>query len=283
MSMKLQRFVNRCKSQIGWYLILLLLSVIAVFPLFYLYSSALRTFDELFERPPRLWPKHITFEFFEKVLKFTPFLTFTKNSVIVALSSTFISVTIGCMAAYSITRFAYRGRGFISRAVLIAYMFPPIILVIPLFQIIAGLGLVNTYLGLIITYITFSFPFSTWLLTSYFKTIPKEIEEAAIIDGASNFAIFHRIILPLSSPAIVTAAIFTFINAWNEFLYAVVIASAKHVKTLPVGLYGMVGGEMMEWGPVLAWAAMIVLPSLLFFLIISKQIVSGLTAGAVKG
>jgi multiple sugar transport system permease protein len=263
--------------------ILIILVICAAFPLFWMVSSALRPYSELFVRPPLLLPNTYTFEWFSKVLHYSNFLRSLGNSLIVGLSTTAISVIIGSMTAYSLSRPKKRGNRFVSKIILTAYMFPPIILVIPLFQIISGMHLANTYLGLIFTHITFSFPFSAWMLLSYFKTIPRDIEEAARVDGASNLRTFVQIILPLSAPSIVTAAIFTFINSWNEFLYAFVLANSNATKTLTVSLYAVKGGEMMEWGVVLAWSAMLVLPSLIFFSFMSKYIVAGLTAGAVKG
>jgi multiple sugar transport system permease protein len=275
--------ISRIAGKAVCYLVVVIIFVVAVFPFFHLLSSALRPYSELFARPPLLLPKTFTLEWFQKVLNYSKFFQYFRNSVITALGSTLLSVAIGCMAAYSITRGGYRGKNLFSKAILVAYMFPPIILVIPLFQIVNGIGLANTHFGLILTYITFSFPFSAWMLVSYFKTIPKDIEEAAKVDGASNLRVFTQIILPLAMPAVVTAATFTFINSWNEFLYAFVLANSDVTKTLPVALYSVKGGEMMEWGPVLAWSAMLVVPSLIFFLCFSKHIVSGLTAGAVKG
>jgi ABC-type glycerol-3-phosphate transport system permease component len=275
--------ISRIAGKAVCYLVVVIIFVVAVFPFFHLLSSALRPYSELFARPPLLLPKTFTLEWFQKVLNYSKFFQYFRNSIITALGSTLLSVAIGCMAAYSITRGGYRGKNLFSKAILVAYMFPPIILVIPLFQIVNGIGLANTHFGLILTYITFSFPFSAWMLVSYFKTIPKDIEEAAKVDGASNLRVFTQIILPLAMPAVVTAATFTFINSWNEFLYAFVLANSDVTKTLPVALYSVKGGEMMEWGPVLAWSAMLVVPSLIFFLCFSKHIVSGLTAGAVKG
>jgi multiple sugar transport system permease protein len=275
--------ISRIAGKAVCYLVVVIIFVVAVFPFFHLLSSALRPYSELFARPPLLLPKTFTLEWFQKVLNYSKFFQYFRNSIITALGSTLLSVAIGCMAAYSITRGGYRGKNLFSKAILVAYMFPPIILIIPLFQIVNGIGLANTHFGLILTYITFSFPFSAWMLVSYFKTIPKDIEEAAKVDGASNLRVFTQIILPLAMPAVVTAATFTFINSWNEFLYAFVLANSDVTKTLPVALYSVKGGEMMEWGPVLAWSAMLVVPSLIFFLCFSKHIVSGLTAGAVKG
>jgi ABC-type glycerol-3-phosphate transport system permease component len=273
---------ERWKTAVS-YAVIIVMACFAFFPLYWMLSSGTKPYADLFARPPQFFPRTIDFQYYLKVFQYTDFLVYLKNSLITAIASTAISVVIACMAAYSISRREFRFKKLAGRSVLLAYIFPPILLVIPLFQTINAIGLAGNRFGLILTYITFSFPYSTWLLLSYFKSIPYSLVEAAKIDGALNIRIFTSIILPLTKPAIVTATIYTFINAWNELLYAMVIASSDNLKTLPVGLYAQIGGEMTEWGVVLAWSSMITLPSMIFFLLVNKQIVRGLTAGAIKG
>ncbi len=265
------------------YSILSLLLIIALFPFLHMLFSSLKPSEELFMRPPVFVPQIPTLKWYERVITYSNFFIYLRNSIIITVGATLFGVVIGAMSAYSLTSKPYKGQSIISKSVLIAYMFPPIILIIPLFQIVNKIGLANTHIGLILTYITFSFPFSTYLLISYFRTIPKDITEAAKIDGALNIKIFSTIILPLTGPAIVSTATYSFINSWNEFLYAFILANSDRTKTLPVALYSVKGGEMMEWGTVLSWCTMLTIPSLIFFFLISKQLVSGLTAGAVKG
>ncbi len=268
---------------VAWYAILMIGVVTAAFPLYWVLTSSIKEFSELFTLPSTLFPRSISFKNYFTVFGYTKFLQYMRNSVSISFITTMITVSIGCMAAYGITRPKLRGNGLVGKAVLVAYMFPPVILIIPLFQIITRLNLANTMVGVIFTYITFSFPFCTWMLTSYIKTIPASIEESASIDGALNIQIFFRIILPLVQPAIATTAVFTFINAWNEFLYAFVIANSDAARTLPAGLYAIMSAELMDWGMLLAWITMMLIPSVCFFAAISKYIVGGLTAGAVKG
>jgi len=274
-------FVNI--PQLLYYTILLIGTVVAVFPLYWVLASSVRVYQELYTVPASFFPKSFTLRNYINVLTYTRFTQFFSNSIIVSVATTVITVAIGCMAAYGITRPKLRGKGLIGKAVLVAYMFPPVILIIPLFQIIAKIGLSNTTQGIILTYITFSFPFCTWMLTSYIKTIPTSIEESASIDGALNIQIFFKIIIPLIKPALATSAIFTFINAWNEFLYSFVIATSDTVRTLPAGLYALMTAELMDWGMNLGWISMMLIPSTVVFSLISKNIVGGLTAGAVKG
>lgn len=265
------------------YGVLSALGAFALFPLAWMMLSSLKSYQEIYTFPPVYWPADIGFGFYKKVLATTPFLQFFANSLIVSALSTLISVAFAAMAAWSLARSRFPGRRLLMQSVLLAYLFPQILIVVPLFAAIAKLGLANTYAGLVIAYVTFTFPFSTWMLTAYFEKIPHEIEEAGRIDGASNWTIFSRLVLPLAAPGIVTVAIFAFINAWNEFLYALVILGGGERRTLPVGLYNFVGGEFAQWGEMMAATTMTMLPTLVLFLIIQGRLAGGLTAGAVRG
>lgn len=274
---------RRIISLVMVYLILAALAIFAAFPFVWMALSSIKPFDEVLLFPPTIIPRNPTLHFYQRVLLFTPFMTFFLNSIIVSGATTILSTLIAAMAGYSLARFRYRGRAFLSRGILLAYIFPQILLVVPLFTGIANLGLANTRQGLILAYVTFTFPFSTWLLAAYFQTVPAEIEEAAKVDGASNFQVFRLIALPIAAPGLVTAAIFAFINSWNEFLYSLVILGGGKSKTLSVGLYSFIGGEFMQWGEVMAATTMIMIPTMLFFLLIQNRIVKGLTGGALKG
>jgi len=265
------------------YIGLIIFCIFSVFPVFWLVTSSIFPYLELMKVPPKIIPSKISFEFYKNVLFKTPFLRFMYNSLIVALGTTFISVSSATLCAYSIARMEFRGKGIISRGILIAYMFPQIVLIVPLFVGLVRLNLADTRLGLIMTHVTFSFPFAMLLLVSFFQTIPNEVEEAAKVDGATNFLAFRKITLPLALPGIATAAIFCFNLSWSEFLYALIIINRETLKTLPVGLYSFIGGEYVKWGELLAASTMIAIPTMIFFLFVQKYILSGLTAGAVKG
>jgi ABC-type glycerol-3-phosphate transport system permease component len=273
----------RALSRALIYAALSALTCFSAFPLVWMVLSSLKPFPELMANQPHLLPSRLSFGFYATLLKATAFMAFLRNSVIVALGTTAVSVAFACMAAYGLSRLQFRGKFLVSRGVLLSYMFPQILLVVPLFVGIVTLGLADTYTGLILTYVTFAFPFSTWLLTAYFQTIPLELEEAARIDGASNAGAFLRVTLPLALPGIATAGIYSFILAWNEFLYALVIMNTESKKTLSVGLYGFVGGEFLRWGELMAASTLMVLPVLVFIFLVQKHIVTGLAAGAVKG
>lgn len=277
------RPLPRVSTQVAVYAALLSLTFFSAFPLLWMILSSLKPYLELMANQPHLLPSRLSFGFYATLLKSTAFLTFLTNSLIVALGTTLVSVTFASMAAYGLARLRFRWTFLVSRGVLLSYMFPQILLVVPLFVGIVAVGLANTYSGLILTYVTFAFPFSTWLLAAYFQTIPVELEEAARIDGASNAGAFLRVTLPLALPGIATAAIFSFILAWNEFLYALVIMNSESKKTLSVGLYSLIGGEFMRWGELLAASTLMVLPVLVFIFLVQKHIVTGLAAGALKG
>lgn len=265
------------------YAILCVISLLSVFPLYWMVVSSIRPAMELLMPDSGLIPSRLTLDSYKRVIFNSPFFRFLKNSLVVTICTLAITLTFSSMAAHSLARMDFRGKDLISRGILLAYVFPQIVMVVPLFVAIVKMGLANSYLGLIITYITCTFPFATWMLTAYFHTIPKELEEAALIDGASNFQVFFKITLPLARPGLVSAAVFTFIQAWNEFLYALVILNSESRKTLSVGLYGLIGGEIMTWGEVLSMCTLMVIPTMVFFVLVQKHLVEGLTAGAVKG
>ena len=205
------------------------------------------------------------------------------NSLFISIVTTIVTVVFSAMAGHSLARLKFRGKTVISRGVLITYLFPQILLVVPLFVAMVNLGLVDTYFGLILTYMTFSFPFGMWMLTAYFQTIPVDLEEAALLDGASRLTIFLKIVLPLSRPGLAAVGIFTFIHAWNEFLYALVLLNSDEKLTLSIGLYRMLDSETVDWGEILAATSMIVAPVLVVFMFFERHLVGGLTAGATKG
>lgn len=262
---------------------LIAFAAFSTFPLYWMVASSVRPYAELTSTPPKLFSSSFDLTAYSTVLRHSPFVRMFLNTLIVAVSTTIITVTFGAMAGHSLARMRFRGKALVSRGVLIAYIFPQILLVVPLFVAMVRFGLANTFPGLIITYLTFSFPFCMWMLTAYFQSVPRELEEAAQIDGASNFGVFFRIVLPLARPGLAAAAIFTFIHSWNEFLYALVLLNTQNNQTLSIGLYRMVGGELMRWAELLASTSMMVLPILVAFLFLQEHFVAGLTAGAVKG
>lgn len=264
------------------YAALIFLSVFTVFPLVWMLFASFKTASDLTQHSERLLPRQFTLHYYDRILNNTGFLQYMGNSLVVSICATLIALALSALAAYAIIRF-YPSKGKIfTQTLIMAYMFPQILLVFPFFTLLSNLGLTNSLNGLILTYVCFSTPFCVWMLTGYFRSIPLEIEEAARIDGASRIRTFVSIVLPLAAPGLVATGVYTFINAWNEFLFSLVLISTGSKKTLSVGLYSLVGGETMQYGDMIAASSMFIVPSLVFFFMIQRHIASGLTGGAVK-
>jgi len=230
------------------------------------------------------WPEHWSASNFVSVMSDQPFGRWVLNSAAVALFSTVLGVFLACTAAYAFSRFTFPGRRAGMMAFLVSQMFPGTLMLIPLYIIMVQvLGLGSTRLGLIIVYATTSIPFSVWMLKGYFDTIPRELEEAAIIEGASAGTIFWRIVLPLAKPAVAITALFSFMTAWNEFILAATFMDKEDMYTAPVGLRFFVGGFSQQWGYFAAGSIIVSIPVVLLFLYLQKYLVAGLTAGSVKG
>ena len=209
---------------------LIILTIIAVFPLLWILLSSVKTSGELTANPTSFLPKNFTLENFIHVIKDLGFAVNIKNSLLISLITTLIAITISAMAAYGIVRFFPKFGNVMSKLLVTTYMFPPILLAIPYSLVMAKIGLTNTRIGLVIVYLSFSVPYAVWMLVGFFKTVPIGIEEAAKIDGADKLQTFVRIVLPLVMPGIVATAIYTFINAWNEFLYSLILINLDHYK-----------------------------------------------------
>lgn len=230
------------------------------------------------------WPERWSFSNFVSVMTDQPFARWLLNSVIVATATTVVGVALACTAAYAFSRFKFPGRRAGMMSFLVSQMFPGTLMLIPLYIIIVKwLNLGTSYLGLVIVYATTSVPFSVWMLKGYFDTIPKELEEAATIEGASPGQIFWRIVLPLAKPAVAIVALFSFMQSWNEFILAATFMDSETMYTAPVGLRFFVGGFSQQWGYFAAGSIIVSLPIVFLFLYLQKYLVSGLTAGSVKG
>ncbi len=230
------------------------------------------------------WPRHFSVANFVSVMSDQPFARWLGNSVIVSLATTLVGVFLACTAAYAFSRFRFPGRRTGMMSFLVSQMFPGVLTLIPLYIIIVQwLGLGSSYVGLVLMYATTAIPFCVWMLKGYFDTIPRELEEAAVIEGASAGRIFWRIVLPLAKPAIAITALFSFMTAWNEFILAATFMDKEEMYTAPVGLRFFVGGFSQQWGYFAAGSVIVSIPIVLLFLYLQKYLVSGLTAGSVKG
>lgn len=230
------------------------------------------------------WPKEFSTSNFVSVMKDQPFARWLLNSAIVAAATTVVGVFLACTAAYAFSRFVFPGRRAGLMSFLVSQMFPGTLMLIPLYIILVKwLGLGSSRIGLVLVYATVSIPFCVWMLKGYFDTIPKELEEAAIMDGASPGTIFLRIILPLAKPAVAVTALFSFMTGWNEFILAATFMDKEVMYTAPVGLRFFVGGFSQQWGYFAAGSIIVSIPVVALFMFLQKYLVSGLTAGAVKG
>jgi len=230
------------------------------------------------------WPQTWSLDNFTAVLTEQPFLTWMLNSAIVAGLTTVLGVFLACTAAYAFSRFQFPGRKAGMMSFLVSQMFPGTLLLVPIYIIITQwLGLGNSFVGLVLVYSVTAIPFCVWMMKGYFDTIPIEIEESAIMDGASRQVIFFKIILPLAKPAVAVTALFSFMTGWNEFILAATFLEEEVKYTAPVGLKFFVGGFSSQWGYFAAGSMIISLPVVLLFLYLQKYLVSGLTAGGVKG
>jgi arabinogalactan oligomer/maltooligosaccharide transport system permease protein len=230
------------------------------------------------------WPAEVSISNFTSVLTDQPFARWVLNSAIVSIATTIVGVFLACTAAYAFSRFRFPGRQAGMMSFLVSQMFPGTLMLIPLYIILVKwLGLGSTHLGLVLVYSTISIPFCVWMLKGYFDTIPRELEEAALIDGASPATIFFRIVLPLAKPAVAVTALFAFMTGWNEFILAATLIDKESMYTAPVGLRFFVGGFSQQWGYFSAGAIIVSIPVVALFLYLQKYLVSGLTAGSVKG
>lgn len=255
----------------------------ALFPLFWLLKVSVTPNDLLYSEGVRMWPSRATWDHYRFVIENSAFPTFFKNSVIVA-GSTAIAVTIlSSLSGYALSRFRFKGKYWIVALMLITQMFPLVMLVAPIFKMLSPLGLTNSLTGLVIVYTAFNVPFATFLMQSFFDGIPKDLEEAAMIDGASRFTAFRQIILPLTLPGIAATLGFVFTAAWSELLFALMLISGNQSATFPVGLLTFVSKFSVDFGQMMAAGVLALIPACLFFLLIQRYLVQGLTAGAVKG
>ncbi|HMR33314.1 MAG TPA: ABC transporter permease subunit [Geminicoccaceae bacterium] len=264
-------------------LVLLPIMIFVVFPFYWVIVTSFKTTPQISERRSIFWPEPATTEQFTSLIQNTPFLIWFGNSVLVAAASTLISVAFAALAAYALSRLKFIGAGLLTSALLITYLLPGTLIFIPLYQILTNLGLVNTYGAMIATYPTFLLPFATWVLMGYFRSIPVELEEAAMIDGASRLYAFWRITLPLAAPAVLSVTLFAFTNAWNEFLFAFVFITSESLRTLPIGLQSMVVGDILPWGQLMAASLLTAIPVAILYIFAQRFLVEGLTVGGVKG
>jgi len=264
------------------YAFLSVLAVIAAFPLFWIVVSSLKSAPELASDPLAFWPRTPTLEHYRHVLFDLGAIVNLGNSLIISTSTTVLTILVSAPAAYGIVRFYPRVGQRLTQILISTYMFPPILLAVPYAIIMITLGLSNTYVGLVLAYLSFSIPYAVWMLTAFYQTVPVEIEEAAYVDGAGRLRTFISVASPIVLPGIVATAIYTFINAFNEFLFALLFINSSSKMPIAVALYSLGGSEVLDWGAMMAASVVVVVPSIVFFLFIQKYIAAGLAEGSVK-
>ncbi|CAN7651651.1 carbohydrate ABC transporter permease [Pararhizobium sp. LjRoot255] len=274
---------NRILSLLAHRLAILAYVAFALFPLYWLLKVSVTPNNLLYSEGIRMWPSQTSFEHFEFVLKHSDFPVFFKNSLIVSGSTAVIVTVLASLAGYAMSRFSFRGKYWIVTLMLLTQMFPLVMLVAPIFKILSPMGLTNSLTGLVIVYAAFNVPFATFLMQSFFDGIPKDLEEAAMIDGATQFVAFRQIILPLTLPGIAATLGFVFTAAWSELLFSLMLISGNDAATFPVGLLSFVSKFSVDFGQMMAAGVLALIPACLFFLLIQRYLVQGLTAGAVKG
>ena len=275
------------KSQVGsphpiFYPMLILSCIVVLVPVLWMVSTSVKNETELFLSPPLLWPDSPTLAAFISVFNDYPFADYFKNSLVVVICATGISIGFSTLAGYGLSRFKFRGRTSFLTFLLLSQMFPSVMLIIPYFKIMRTAGLLDSNPGLIVTYISFTIPFCTWMMYGYFKSIPKELDEAAALDGAGHARTFFSVILPLTLPGIVATSVYAFITAWNEYLFALILTNSEDQKTIPIGIGQLIGQYKIEWNELMAASIYSTIPLMVLFLFLQRYLISSLTAGAVK-
>ncbi|WP_405990876.1 carbohydrate ABC transporter permease [Streptomyces sp. NBC_00986] len=273
---------GRRKSKVGWNLLGLLVFVVVGFPLYWMLDTAFKPAKDAIDPDPSLLPTGITLDNFRRALDIADFWGPVGRSLIVSLSVVVIGVVVGLLAALAISRFAFRGRKIVIVGILAVQMVPLVSMIIPVFLLLNDLDQYDKLSGLIITYLTFILPFTVWTLRGFIVNIPKELEEAAMVDGCSRTGAFIRVVFPLLAPGMVATSVYGFIQAWNEYLYALMLLSQEH-QTATVWLGNFTTKHGTEYAPMMAGATMMAVPIVVLFLIVQRKMAAGLTAGAVKG
>jgi ABC-type glycerol-3-phosphate transport system permease component len=253
-----------------------------LFPIYFLIVSSLRAPQVLFSSPPGLLPYPGSLEFYRVAIEEAPLLLWSRNSLLVVLGTVALTMPLAILAAYGISRFYFPGRLLVSKAILLLYMFPSILLLVPMFLLLADLGLVDSLPALVVAHATFALPFSIWFLGAYMRGVPRDLDEAALLDGCGRLRLLWHVILPIMLPGIAATAAFVFMFSWNEYAFAVTLIQNADLRTLPLGVISYFSAQGIPWGVVLATSVLMSIPVVLVVLFAQRHFVSGLAAGAVK-
>lgn len=276
------RTVAKIAAKLFLYAAVIIVVVYSTFPIYWMVVSSTRIPSRLFSDVSPI-PGPFTLEYYWNLFELTDYPTQFVNSVLVALGAVGVTMVFSIIIAYAVSRQKIRGKTVIIGAMLYAYMFPPLLLAIPLFSLFAYFNMTDTLISLVAAHVTITLPLGVWFLWGFFKGMPFELEEAAMVDGCSRLGAFLRVVLPLSLPGLTTVTIFSFLLSWTDYTFALVMITSDANKTLPVGLASMVGSFDMRWGEIMAGATLIALPLFLLFLFLNRYFIQGLSAGAMKG
>ena len=275
--------LQRLLGNIGLYSAVFLYVAFALLPIYWTVKISVTPENLLYSEGIRLWPSRVTLANYASVLKATDFPRFFLNSLIVSLSTALIVTVVASLAGYALSRFRFRGKAWVSLVLLLTQTFPLVMVIPPIFRIMSQLGLTDNLYGLIVIYTAFNIAFATFLMQSFFDGVPKDLEEAAMIDGCTRVMALRRIILPLTLPGMGATVAFVFTAAWSELLFALMLINSDDQKTFSVGLLTFIGKFAVDWGQMMAASVMALIPVCIFFMFLQRYLVTGLTAGAVKG
>ncbi len=278
-SVKTNRTITKVLVIIG----LLIGAFYAGFPVFWMIDSSFKGNSEIFAYPPKLITDTFSFKAYSAVLTDPEKVRFFINSYVVATSVTLLTLLVGILAGYSFSRYEYPLKNILNTIIVSVQAVPPISLLIPYFSLIVALGIYNTYMALILTYMVFTLPYAILMMTGYFNTLPKELDEAVKVDGGSSFVALWRVLVPIAIPGIVSIGIYTFMLAWNEFLFALTLTRTNDMRTVPIGIQLLMGQHSYEWNQMMAMSVLGCLPVLILFLFFQRYFIAGMSAGSVKG
>jgi len=277
--------IHRLRRQAGrtlLYSTVLTVVFVTTFPILWTLFCTFKSKPDLFKLPIEVWPERFTLDNYVVTWKTTPISLYLRNSLLVAVGATIITVLVAALAAYSLSRFPFRGKEKVAQGVLMGYMLPPILLTVPYFILFTRLRLINTFGGLMLAHASGSLPFAIWLLWTFFQTIPQEIEDAAKIDGAGRVRVLSSIFLPLAAPGIAASGTLTFISSWNNYLFSSVIAAANKVQTLPMAIALMTGRDMLRWEVMLAFCGIMIYVVFILLAVFQRQLLKGFSAAYLK-
>lgn len=276
--------MKKLSSRIGFIVVFVILMLFIVLPIYWMINTSLKPNDAAFQMPPTFFPIHLTLKNYISQLEDTGgFLTYFLNSVVVSLATTVLSIAVAILAGYAFSRYRFPGKRPIFIIILLSQMFPLTLLIVGMYTFFRHLHLLNSYYGLILAFTSFSLPFAIWMMEGFFNSIPRSLDEAAMIDGASRFGTLFRVILPLTRPGMIAVGVFSFLNSWNNLLFALSLTSSNGMRTIPPGfLQTYVGEFQYYWANAMAGSVIVTFPMVVIFILLQRYLVRGMMAGAVK-